>query len=77
MDARRYSPTSTSDFGPNTLVRRAGYPLPVGYGLAPGDNSIESIVAGRATPAAALAAWLASPGQHSHYRVLITVRRGP
>jgi uncharacterized protein YkwD len=53
-------------YGPNYLVRQAGYPLPEGYSSAPDANNIESIAAGHQTGDAAWAAWMDSPSHRQH-----------
>jgi hypothetical protein len=58
--------TNPDGFGPNYLVRQAGYGLPSWYGTANDANNIESIAAGYTTAAAAWAGWLNSAGHRTH-----------
>ena len=53
-------------YGPNYLVRQAGYPLPTWYDPAPDGNNIESIAAGYPTPDAVWNAWMTSPAHRNH-----------
>jgi uncharacterized protein YkwD len=67
--ARRgyFSHTNPDGFGPNYLVRQAGYPLPAFYGDAPDDNNIESIAAGNASATATWQQqWMTSSGHRAH-----------
>jgi uncharacterized protein YkwD len=67
MGTRSYfSHTNPDGFGPNYLVRQAGYGLPSWYGTANDANNIESIAAGYTTAAAAWAGWLNSSGHRVH-----------
>lgn len=58
--------TNPDGFGPNFLVKQAGYELPNWYGSAPDANNIESIAAGYTTPEAVWDAWLNSSGHRVH-----------
>lgn len=53
-------------FGPNALVRDAGYVLPAWWGTGATDNYIESIAAGRNTAAATWTDWMNSPSHRTH-----------
>lgn len=67
MGIRHYfSHTNPDGFGPNYLVRQAGYGLPSWYGTANDANNIESIAAGYTTAAFAWAGWLNSSGHRAH-----------
>jgi uncharacterized protein YkwD len=67
MGTRNYfSHTNPDGYGPNYLVRQAGYVLPSWYGSADNANNIESIAAGYPTAAAAWAGWLNSAGHRTH-----------
>ena len=58
--------TNPDGFGPNYLVRQAGYALPAWYGTGTTDNFIESISAGSATAQETFTRWLASPLHRTH-----------
>lgn len=58
--------TNPDGYGPNYLVRQAGYVLPSYYGTEPDANNIESIAGGYSTPGAAWQAWMNSSGHRSH-----------
>ncbi len=67
LAARNYFAHVNPDgFGPNALVRDAGYVLPAWWGTAATDNYIESIAAGRNTAAAAWTDWMNSPSHRTH-----------
>lgn len=67
MATRNYfGHTNPEGYGPNYLVRAAGYPLPDYYSSAPDSNNIESIAAGHATGIAAWSAWMDSPPHKEH-----------
>jgi uncharacterized protein YkwD len=53
-------------YGPNYLVRQAGYILPSYYDSSPSGNNIESIAAGYATADAAWAGWMNSTPHRTH-----------
>jgi uncharacterized protein YkwD len=52
--------------GPNTLVERAGYPLPPTYDHAPSDNNIESAAAGYAGARTAWRWFMGSEWHRTH-----------
>ena len=66
--ARRgyFSHTNPDGFGPNYLVRQAGYVLPTFYGDSPDANNIESISAGGATAADTWQGWMGSASHRTH-----------
>ena len=67
MARRRYfSHTNPDGFGPNYLVRQAGYVLPSYYETAPGANNIESIAGGYSTAESAWQCWMNSGGHRTH-----------
>jgi hypothetical protein len=67
MARRRYFAHVNPDgYGPNYLVRQAGYPLPAGYDQSPGGNSIESCAAGDTTADAAWNGWMGSAPHKRH-----------
>ena len=67
MGTRNYfSHTNPDGFGPNYLVRQAGYALPTWYDVANDANNIESISGGYSTAATAWAGWLNSAGHRVH-----------
>ncbi len=67
MAARRYfAHTNPDGFGPNYLVRQAGYVLPTWYGTGNTDNYIESAAAGPATAQDAFTGLLADPPHRRH-----------
>ena len=67
MGTRNYfSHTNPDGFGPNYLVRQAGYALSSWYNTANDANNIESIAAGYTTVAAAWNGWLNSSGHRAH-----------
>ena len=61
-----FSHTNPDGYGPNYLVRQAGYQLPSWWSSEPTANYIESIAGGYPTPEAAWQAWLNSPGHRPH-----------
>ncbi len=67
MGVRNYfSHVNPDGFGPNYLVRQAGYELPSWWGTDPELNYIESIAGGYQTPEEAWNAWLNSPAHRRH-----------
>lgn len=58
--------TDPDGFGPNYLVRMAGYTLPNWYNNADDGNNIESIAAGYTSPEEVWAGWLSSGGHRAH-----------
>ncbi len=67
LAARNYFAHVNPDgFGPNALVREAGYVLPAWWGTGAADNYIESIAAGRNTAAATWIDWMNSPSHRTH-----------
>lgn len=67
MAVRNYfDHTNPDGFGPNYLVRQAGYRLPDWYGSNNNSNNIESIAAGYTTPEAVWEGWLTSSGHRAH-----------
>jgi hypothetical protein len=67
MAARNYYDHVNPDgFGPNFLVRAAGYPLPGNYSSNPASNNIESIGAGNQNAASMWSSFLASPAHRAH-----------
>jgi uncharacterized protein YkwD len=67
MATRNYfDHTNPDGFGPNYLVRQAGYPLPSWYDTAPNANNVESIAAGYSTPDAAWQGWMGSTPHRTH-----------
>jgi len=61
-----FNHTNPDGYGPNYLVRQAGYVLFAGYGAGDDANNIESIAAGFSTPELAWEGWMNSPGHKSH-----------
>jgi hypothetical protein len=62
MAKRRYfSHTNPDGFGPNYLVRQAGYGLPSYYGQSNASNNLEAAAAGDPTAAEAWSGWMGSP----------------
>ncbi|UCG26276.1 MAG: hypothetical protein JSW55_09940, partial [Chloroflexota bacterium] len=67
MGVRDYfSHVNPDGYGPNYLVRQAGYELPSWWGTDPELNNIESIAAGYQTAADAWNGWLNSPAHRRH-----------
>lgn len=67
MAARNYVDHVNPDgYGPNYLVRAAGYPLPQFYSQAKDGNNVESLAAGYATAAEAWAGLLESEAHRTH-----------
>lgn len=67
MGQRQYfSHVNPDGFGPNYLVRAAGYLLPADYGTAPTSNNIESIGAGPGEADLMWNAWLRSTKHSIH-----------
>ncbi len=67
MGTRNYfDHTNPDGFGPNYLVKQAGYALPAWYHQDDAANNIESIAGGHSTAAAAWAGWLNSYGHKAH-----------
>jgi len=65
-EQRYFSHTNLDGYGPNYLVRQAGYQLPSWWSSDPTANYIESIAAGYPTPETAWQAWLNSSGHRRH-----------
>jgi hypothetical protein len=67
MATRNYfGHTNPDGYGPNYLVREAGYPLPDYYSSAPDGNNIESIAAGHPSGMEAWSSWMKSPPHKEH-----------
>jgi uncharacterized protein YkwD len=67
MGTRNYfSHTNPDGFGPNYLVKQAGYALPIWYSQKDDANNVESIAAGYSTAIAAWTGWLNSSGHRTH-----------
>ncbi len=67
MAQRNYfSHTTPEGYGPNYLVRQAGYVLPSYYGTADDSNNIESIAAGLSTASQTWTQWMGSPDHKKH-----------
>lgn len=67
MARRRYfSHVTPEGYGPNYLVRQAGYVLPSYYDQSPTANNIESIAGGYPTASAAWNGWMSSSGHRTH-----------
>lgn len=67
MANRKYVDHVTPDgYGPNYLVKQAGYLLPPNYSTVITANNIESLAAGYNTVAAVWKAWMQSDGHRSH-----------
>lgn len=67
MNKRNYfSHTNPSGFGPNYLVRKAGYQLPISYGSSKTGNFIESILLTSSEPKQALEEWKNSGSHKPH-----------
>ncbi|MDW8068061.1 MAG: CAP domain-containing protein [Anaerolineae bacterium] len=67
MARRRYfSHVTPEGYGPNYLVRQAGYVLPSYYDQALDANNIESIAAGYPSASAVWNGWMSSPGHRTH-----------
>ena len=58
--------TNPDGFGPNYLVRNAGYSLPSWYSNAADGNNIESIAAGYNSAGSVWTGWLNSEGHRAH-----------
>ncbi|HEY84723.1 MAG TPA: hypothetical protein G4N96_06385 [Chloroflexi bacterium] len=58
--------TTPEGYGPNYLVRQAGYVLPSYYGSADDANNIESIAAGYSTANQAWTKWMESQPHREH-----------
>ena len=72
MAQRRYfSHTTPEGYGPNYLVREAGYILPSYYGVENNANNIESIAAGNSTASATWQQWMGSSPHRTHLLGLI------
>ena len=61
-----YSHTNPDGYGPNWLVRQAGYSLPDYYDPSPAANNVESVNAGRASAGDAWSSWMDSSGHRVH-----------
>ncbi len=67
MATRRYfDHTTPSGTGPNYAIRSAGYPLPLWWGTARNDNTVESIGAGYTSPSEAWNALMTSAAHRTH-----------
>jgi len=67
MANRRYfSHVDPDGYGPNHLIRSAGYVLPEFWGGGRSANFVESIGAGYATPSAAWEGWMRSSPHRTH-----------
>jgi len=67
MARRNYCDHVNPDgFGPNYLVRQAGYVLPSYYGTEPDANNIESIACGYSTAESAWQCWMGSQSHRTH-----------
>lgn len=71
--ARRgyFSHTTPEGYGPNFLVRQAGYVLPSYYGTQNNANNIESIAAGSSTASATWQQWMGSSAHRTHLLGLV------
>lgn len=58
--------TNPDGFGPNYLVKQAGYDLPNWYSNELDANNIESIAAGYSSASSAWAGWMDSSGHRAH-----------
>jgi hypothetical protein len=61
-----YSHTTPDGYGPNWLVRQAGYTLPDYYDQSASGNNIESVNTGRASASDAWNSWMDSSGHRIH-----------
>jgi uncharacterized protein YkwD len=61
-----FSHTTPEGYGPNYLVRVAGYVLPSYYGVENNANNIESIAAGNSTAGATWQQWMGSSPHRTH-----------
>ena len=61
-----FSHVNPDGYGPNYLVRQAGYELPSWWSTDPAANFIESIAGGYTTATSAWNGWLNSPGHRRH-----------
>jgi hypothetical protein len=66
VDRRYFSHTNPDGFGPNYLVRQAGYVLPSFYGTARDANNVESIAAGKSSASMTWAQWMDSDDHKRH-----------
>ena len=67
MATRRYFDHVTPDgVGANHAIRSAGYPLPLWYGTAKSNNTVESLSAGYSSASSAWNALMNSPGHRTH-----------
>jgi hypothetical protein len=67
MATRGYlSHTTPEGFGANYLVRQAGYVLPAWYPTSNAASNIETVIPGRTTADAAIAAAVADPPHRVH-----------
>jgi hypothetical protein len=66
VDRRYFDHTNPDGYGPNYLVRQAGYLLPDFYETHATANNIESIAAGNPTAALTWAQWMNSAGHRQH-----------
>jgi uncharacterized protein YkwD len=58
--------TNPDGFGPNYLVRQAGYVLPWYYNAEPDANNIESVACGSSTAEATWQTWMSSSDHRDH-----------
>jgi uncharacterized protein YkwD len=61
-----FSHTTPEGYGPNHMVKQAGFVLPEWYDHSPGANNIESIAAGYNTAQKAWDAWMKSSRHREH-----------
>jgi uncharacterized protein YkwD len=61
-----FAHTDPDGNGANTLVRRAGYPLPSHYSTAASGNNIESLAAGYSSVASVWSGWMESADHKRH-----------
>ena len=66
VNRRYFDHTNPDGYGPNYLVRQAGYVLPSYYGTTLTANNVESIAAGNPTASLTWAQWMNSPGHKVH-----------
>lgn len=67
MATRDYvSHVNPDGYGPNYLVRQAGYPLPDYYSSDPASNNIESIAAGYNNAVTVWSSWMDSDSHRTH-----------
>ena len=66
VERNYFGHTNPDGYGPNYLVRQAGYVLPSYYSTAPDANNIESLGAGYPTASTAWNGWTSSPNHRPH-----------